>query len=151
MEARRMEAARRFARGEPQTGIAQALGVSRVSVVRWVRAWREEGPAGLKGAGGPGFKPAVDGRQLVQLDRALRRGARAHGFDTDRWTLPRIAILIERLTEVRYHPASAWKVMRKLNWHFESGAPPGRERDVAPYRGRHGTWRKRTRRKVRRR
>jgi len=101
MEARRMEAARRFARGESQTGIAQALGVSRVSVVRWVRAWRDEGPAGLKGAGRPGFKPAVDGRQLVQLDRALRRGARAHGFDGDRWTLPRIATVIERLTGVR--------------------------------------------------
>src|SRR5437867_12123698 len=91
MEARRMDAARRFERGESQTGIAQALGVSRVSVVRWVRTWREEGPAGLMAAGPPRRKPAVDGRQLVQLDQALRRRARPHGFDTDRRTLPRIA------------------------------------------------------------
>ena len=74
----------------------------------------------------------------MQLDRALRRGARAHGFDGDRWTLPRIATVIERLTGVRNHPGHVWKIMRRLNWCFQ----PGRESDGAPYRGRHGTWRK---------
>lgn len=37
-------------------------------------------------------------------DQAILRGAEAHGFDTELWTLPRIAEVIWRLTGVSYHP-----------------------------------------------
>jgi hypothetical protein len=35
------------------------------------------------------------------IDQALREGARAHGFDTDHWTLERITTVIQRLTGIR--------------------------------------------------
>jgi hypothetical protein len=37
-------------------------------------------------------------QQLGAIDQALRQGARAYGFDTDHWTLARIAAVIEQLT-----------------------------------------------------
>jgi transposase len=98
MEARRLKAARLFARGESQGAVAKALGVTRVSAHHWFHTWKAEGRAGLKGAGRAGRKPQLDAGQLATLDRALRTGPRAHGFSTDLWTLPRVAALIAELT-----------------------------------------------------
>jgi transposase len=43
MEARRLQAARLFARGESQGAVAKALGVTRVSAHHWFHAWKLAG------------------------------------------------------------------------------------------------------------
>ena len=49
--------------------------------------------------GGPtGHTPRLSDAQLAAVRQALRQGARAHGFDTDHWTLERIATVIEQVT-----------------------------------------------------
>ena len=68
--------------------------------------------------------------QLHQVERALRRGPRAHGFGTDLWTLERVATVIETETGVRYHPGHVWKVLRdKLGWSRQRPARRAVERD----------------------
>ncbi|HEY7139658.1 MAG TPA: helix-turn-helix domain-containing protein, partial [Methylomirabilota bacterium] len=89
LEARRFEAARRFARGESQAAVARALGVTTVAAHRWFHAWQAGGKPGLKAAGRLGRKPTLAPAQLAPLDAALRQGPLAHGFPTDLWTLPR--------------------------------------------------------------
>jgi hypothetical protein len=42
--------------------------------------------------------------ELEAVDQALRKGPHALGFDTELWTLARIAAVIQQLTGVRYHP-----------------------------------------------
>jgi transposase len=74
LEARRFEAARRFARGESQAAVARALGVTAVAAHRWFQTWQAEGKAGLKAAGRLGRKPTLDAAQLAQLDATLRPG-----------------------------------------------------------------------------
>ena len=129
MEARRLHAARLFARGESQGAVAKALGVTRVSAHHWFHAWKADGRAGLKGAGRAGRKPQLDKTQLADIERALRAGPGAHGFTTDLWTLPRVAQLIERLTGVRHHPGHVWRLLRRLGWSLQRPAQPARERD----------------------
>lgn len=129
MEARRLEAARLFARGESQGAVAKVLGVTRVSAHHWFHTWKAEGRAGLKGAGRAGRKPQLEAEQLATVDRALRRGPRAHGFSTDLWTLPRVATLIEALTGVRHHPGHVWRLLRKLGWSRQRPTRRARERD----------------------
>lgn len=129
MEARRLKAARLFARGESQVAVAKALGVTRVSAHHWFHAWKAQGRAGLKGAGRAGRKPRLDGAQLGTVEHALRMGPRAQGFSTDLWTLPRIAEVIERLTDVRHHPGHVWRVLRGLGWSLQRPARRARERD----------------------
>lgn len=129
MEARRLKAARLFARGESQVAVAKVLGVTRVSAHHWFHAWKAEGRAGLKGAGRAGRKPQLDATQLATVERALRTGPRAHGFSTDVWTLPRVAELIERLTEVRHHPGHVWRLLRGLGWSLQRPTRRARERD----------------------
>jgi hypothetical protein len=54
-----------------------------------------------------GPHPRLSDAQLQQAEQALLEGAKAHGFDTDLWTLDRVAEVIWRLTGVRHHPDRA--------------------------------------------
>jgi hypothetical protein len=64
---------------------------------------------------------------VEQLDQALREGARAHGFPTDLWTLPRVAKVIERLTDIHYHPGHVWKILKTMRWTLQKPATQARE------------------------
>jgi transposase len=130
MEKRRRRAARMFARGATHADVARELEVSRQSVSRWYGDWRTGGTRALKAAGRAGRMPRLTETQLRRLDRALRKGPRAHGFGTDLWTLDRVAQVIEAETGVRYHPGHVWKLLRdKLGWSRQRPARRAVERD----------------------
>jgi transposase len=129
MEERRRAAARMFKRGIPQAEVARALGVSRQSVSRWFEQWRKGGTAAMKGAGRAGRRPRLSASQLREVDRALRKGAKAHGFPTELWTLSRVADVIERATGTRYHPGHAWRILKDLGWSLQRPARRAVERD----------------------
>jgi transposase len=130
LERRRKQAARLFAAGKLiLASVARELKVSRQSVTRWFREWQSGGIAALHGAGRAGRKPKLEPPQLRQVDKALRKGARAHGFDTDLWTLPRVAKIVERLTGVHYHPGHIWKILGAMDWSLQRPAKQARERD----------------------
>jgi transposase len=69
--------------------------------------------------------------ELEAVDQALRKGPEAFGFDTDLWTLARVAAVIERLTGVGYHPGHGWRLLRGLGWSLQRPARRARERDEA--------------------
>jgi transposase len=98
LEERRLHAAELFAQDVHQAEVARTLGVSRQTVSRWHQRWQADGTAGLQSRGAPGRAPQVSDAQLEQAEQALLKGAKAHGFDTDLWTLDRIAEVIWRLT-----------------------------------------------------
>jgi hypothetical protein len=87
-----------------QAQVARQLGVARQNVSRWHTRWRQAGQEALRSAGPTGPDPRLSEAQRAAIDQALRQGARAHGFDTDHWTLARITAVIEQLTGTRYHP-----------------------------------------------
>jgi len=130
MEQRRKRAARLFAAGRMiLAAIARELRVSRQSVSRWYRQWKRGGSGALRGAGRAGRKAKLDRQQLRSIDVALRKGARAHGFAADLWTLPRVAGVIERLTGVHYHPGHVWKILGMMDWTLQRPAKQARERN----------------------
>ena len=129
MEQRRFRAARLFKAGRKQAEVAKELRVSRQSVSRWFSRFRRGGAKRLKGAGRAGRKPKLEAKQLIRLDVELRRGAKAHGFQTSLWTLPRVALVIERLTGIKYHPGHVWRVLRRLDWSLQRPAKRARERN----------------------
>jgi len=116
LEARRRQAAKLFKEGLSQADVARFLQVSRQSVSRWYEQWRRGGMPALKKAPRAGRPPLLSATQLRQIERALLRGARAHGYPTELWTLRRVAEVVERTTGVRYHPGHVWKILRGLGW-----------------------------------
>jgi len=122
LKERRLLAAGYFSAGEmTQAAIARELQVSRQSVSRWYHECQQGGAPALEGAGRAGRKPKMDGRQQRRLAAALRRGARAHGFGSDRWTLDRVAELIARRTGVAYHRGHVWRILRGLGCTLQRG------------------------------
>ena len=129
MNGRRAEAGRLFGEGKSQADVARELGVSRQSVSRWHGRYRHGGAKRLKGAGRAGRKPRLQEGQLARVDAALRRGPRAHGWETNLWTLPRVAEVIERLTGITYHSGHVWRVLKRLGWTLQRPAKRARERN----------------------
>ncbi len=130
MARRRKRAARLFAAGKMILArIARELQVSRQSVSRWYEQWERGGSGALRGAGRAGRKPKLEREQLRRVEVALRKGAKAYGFDTDLWTLPRVAVVVERLTGVHYHPGHVWKILGSMDWTLQRPARRARERN----------------------
>ena len=131
LESRRKQAARLFARGTVRlASVARQLKVSRQSVSRWYQNWKQSGMRGLHAAGRTGRLPRLNARQLQKGEAALKKGAVFHGFTADRWTLPRVATVIERLTGVRYHPGHVGKVLGSRKWSSQKPAQQAKERDA---------------------
>jgi transposase len=130
LERVRLQAGELFAAGRSQAEVAHQLGVARQNVSRWHALWRAGGPDALRSAGPTGSAPRLSDPQLHDLKQALREGARAHGFDTDHWTLARIATVIEQVTGVGYHPGHVWKLLRRrLGYRLQRPARRAIERD----------------------
>lgn len=129
MKARRMKAARMYAAGKSQAEVARKLGVSRQSACRWYWSWQQGGKDALEGAGRAGRRPRLCEEQLKGIERALREGPQAHGYNTQLWTLSRLSDVIKKLTGICYHRGHVWKLMRKMGWSLQRPAKRAKERN----------------------
>ncbi len=130
IEERRMTAAVLLRQGQlSQAEIARHLGVSRASVCRWAATLAQEGPRGLEARPIPGRLPRLDEKAWARLGRLLDRGAVAAGFATERWTLQRIAALIEREFGVHYHPRYLERPLKAHGFSVQRPAIRAKERD----------------------
>ena len=130
LEARRLRAAELFTAGVHQAEVARQLGVSAQAVSVWHARWQTGGTDGLRTKGPSGPAPRLSDQQLAEVEQALLAGATANGFTGELWTLERIALVIERLTGVRYHPAWVWAVLHhRLGWTVQRPRRRATERD----------------------
>lgn len=126
---RRVGAAVLFRKGCSQAEVARQLGVSRQTTSRWHATWETGGQRALAGAGRTGRKSKLAGEELCRLAAVLLAGAPAHGYETDLWTLKRIAMVIRREFGVSYHPGHVWKVLGQLGWSCQRPERKARERN----------------------
>jgi transposase len=68
-------------------------------------------------------------KEKSQLDRALLKGAKAAGFDTDLWTCPRVAQLIEERFGVAFHVDHIGRLLKSLGWSPQKPTRRAVERD----------------------
>lgn len=124
LERRRLEAFALLKRGIHQAEVARQVGVHRQSVGRWAKQIEQSGRAGLKQAGRAGRKPQLSEADLKRVERDLKRGPQAFGYETDLWTLARVADLIEQHCGVRFTVGHVWWLLGKLGWSCQR--PTGR-------------------------
>jgi transposase len=119
-------------RGVIPAEIARRVGVAHQVVSEWRKAWRQGGREALRSAGPAGRKSKLSAEQLGQVENALVNGAAANGYQTDVWTLPRVAEVIQHVTGVSYHPGHVWYVLRdQLDWTCQRPARRAIERNDA--------------------
>lgn len=129
-EARRLEGAHLLKEGRlTKTEIAQHLGVSRTSVYQWAKKLRTGGIRRLKQRKPSGRSAKLTRRQKRRLSHLLKKGAIAAGFETERWTLRRIASLIQQEFGVEYNPNYLPRLLKPLGFSVQKPVDQAAERD----------------------
>ena len=114
MESRRLLATQDLQRGLSQSQVARKFGVSRTTASRWSRSLSGKGMEALRKRRAPGRPSRLNTTQLTGAAEIYRAGARAAGFDTDRWTTSRFADAIFASFGVRYDPDHVGRIMHRL-------------------------------------
>ena len=96
--------------------IAEALGVSPVSVSRWFARARDGGAEALRAHPRPGRPPKVSAAQKRLIPEFLWHGAEAYGFRGEVWTCARVAQVIEEEFGIRYHKDHVGRLLQELRW-----------------------------------
>ena len=127
---RRREAARMLRAGRmSQAAIARELGVSRVAVTLWKQALAESGLRGLAARPVSGRPAQLSQADWQRLLRILKRGARRAGFETERWTLPRIQSVVKREFQVSYSTVWLSRRLAELGWSVQMPVARALEQD----------------------
>jgi hypothetical protein len=81
---------------------------------------------------GPASVERLSLRQWERLERELKRGPLAHGFDDEFqcWTLKRVKLLIGRMFHVGYTIQGVWKLLRRHGWNCQAPVRRALERDI---------------------
>jgi transposase len=78
-------------RGRPHQAIAEDLGISPRSVQRWLNAYLERGPEGLRPRQAPGAKPKLTADLAPLLQQWVKGGPARQGLDRANWTYAELA------------------------------------------------------------
>lgn len=131
-EERRLSAVPLLSRDDlSKSEIARQLGVSRQIVSRWAQQLRSDGEFALRRRAHTGRPSYLSAEQWQEVLSVLRAGGQAFGFDTDRWTLTRIAEVIYRKFGVRYNANYLSQQLDALGWSVQVPEVTARERDEA--------------------
>jgi transposase len=130
MERRRREGMRLLGQKVTQAEVARRLGVTPAAVCKW-DARRRARPGTAWQRRPQGKPPKLTPRHKEQLCRALKKGAQAHGFLNELWTLPRIATVLATTCGVRLHPGHLWRVLGALGWSVQKPERRAFQRDEA--------------------
>lgn len=128
-EKTRLKAARLFQRGVPQATIARKLRVTRTAVHYWRRAWKKGGMKGLRSRGRPGFPSKLTEEKRKMFKQAILKGPQAHGFETNLWTLSRLAAVMHKVAKVKFGHNHTWEIVRSLGFTCQKPQVLAKERD----------------------
>lgn len=139
LERRRRRAVALVKEGHSQTEAAKMVGCSQGSVSRWVTDLDTKGSKALELKPHPGRPRILSDAQERELGELLSKGAKAHGWQNDLWTCPRVKALIERTFGVEYHVDHVRKILvHRLGWTAQKPETRARERKEDEIE----TWRK---------
>lgn len=115
-EWRRLRALQLKQRGWFQRHIADALGVSEVTLSRWMSHARQGGTEALRTRHSPGHPAKLSLQQKRLIPEFLWHGPEAYGFRGNVWTCLRVARVIEDEFGVSYHKGHVGRLLKELCW-----------------------------------
>ncbi len=131
LERRRFQAIDLLEDGLQPVEVARKLKVDRRSVRRWKAAFYNHGAEAIKAKPCSGRPAKLDKQSKKDLEKRLLKGAKAAGFETDLWTCPRIAKLIQSNFGVQYHVDHIGRLLHSLGWSPQKPQRKAIERNEA--------------------
>lgn len=125
----RIQAAAMFEDSKTTAEIASELRVSGKSVREWRRRWTAGGTDALASAGPGGSDCRLSADQQRQLGEILDEGPVRHGWDDARWTLTRVAEVIERHFGVSYTLRGVSYLLHRIGYSQQVPTRRAIERD----------------------
>jgi transposase len=125
----RVQAAAMFAGSRSTAQIAAELRVSETSVRDWRRRWSVGGTDALASTGPGGSDCKLSTGQQQQLAQMLDAGPVVHGWNDARWTLARVAELIQRRFGVGYTLRGVSYLLHRMGYTLQVPARRAIERD----------------------
>lgn len=113
LQGRREQALKLLKEGRPAKEIAARMKVTVRSVYRWRQEQKQPKP---KSERPPGRSAYLTHEQIKKLAQELLKGAYAHGYSEDYWTLDRVGRMIWDLYKVRYTPSGVWRLLDGMGW-----------------------------------
>ena len=129
LEVRRRIAGQLLLDGKGIREVARTVHASCSSVKRWKDELDRGGLEALKAKPPPGRQTFLSTQQKRRLVKLLEKGPLAAGYDTEQWTCPRVAEVIEYHFDVQYHVDHVWRLLRSLGWTCQKPEQRARERD----------------------
>jgi transposase len=127
----RFKAAKLFKKNIPQAEIARRLKVTPAAVNYWHIDWEKAGIKGLKSKGHPGFKSRLTDDNRLVFKRAILKGPLEYGFETNFWTLSRLAAVMKKTTGIKFGHDRTWQIVRELGFTCQKPQVRAAERDEA--------------------
>lgn len=105
--------------GMPLSAVAQAYGVSRLTVYRWIGRFEQHGSGGLERRSGSGRPRKLEELAEGELKSLVLRGASAFGFETDLWTVGRLRRVIEDQYGIALSSNTVWRRLREAGLTYQ--------------------------------
>ena len=115
----------------PKAEITRRLHVAYKTVWQWELRLRQMGSDAWRDRKQPGRPKRLTPVQRGRLLEILLGGALRYGFETDLWTLKRVAHVIKREFNVPYNVTHVWRVLRDLGLTAQVPLKQALERDKA--------------------
>jgi transposase len=106
-------------RGHAVGQVAEAYGVNRTTLFRWVRRFTIDGHRGLErhvGSGRPRLLTALD---MEAVNDIVLEPASVFGFETDLWTVGRLRRVIGEQYGVTVSPDTVWRRLREAGFTYQ--------------------------------
>jgi len=95
--------------GIPKSTVAEAFGVSRLTIYRWLKRFEEDGTKGLQRKSGSGRPRKLEELTEGELKAIVLEGASHFGFETDLWTVGRLRRVITEKFSVELSKNTVWR------------------------------------------
>lgn len=125
----RVKAGKLFQKGISRAEVARRLNTTPAAVNYWHKAWKTQGVQGLKSKGHPGFPSKLTEDKRAVFKWAILKGPQAYGFETNLWTLYRLAAVMKKTTGVRFGHNHTREVVRSLGFTCQKPNVKAKERD----------------------
>lgn len=105
--------------GLPLGEVAEAYGIDRTTLFRWLTRYRLRGIDGLHRQLGSGRPRLLEELDESGLRRLVLRPASFYGFETDLWTVKRLRLVIQEKHRIEVSPDTVWRRLRDAGLTYQ--------------------------------